>query len=92
MISSVKKGNYPCPRCLIPMGKFRDMGMLRDKRNRDILRRKDSVQRRGMVADARDAIYNRRYAVDGEKVNKILMEQSLAPIAVGTDSTQMKPN
>lgn len=56
--------------------------MLRDKKYRDKLRRKDGFQRRRSVADARNAIYQGRYAVDGEKVNKILMEQSLAPTAV----------
>jgi hypothetical protein len=84
LIASVKKGHYPCPRCLIPAWKFRDMGMLRDKKYRDRLGRKDDLQRRRMVADARNAIYQGRYAVDGERVNKMLMEQSLAPVAVGT--------
>ena len=83
MVASVKKGLYPCPRCLIPIRKFRDMGMLRDKRQREKRGRKDGFQRRRMVADARNAIYKGRYAVDGGKVNEILREQSLAPIAVG---------
>jgi hypothetical protein len=60
------------------------MGMLRDKKNRNNLGRKDDVQRRRMVADTRNAIYQGQYAVDWERVNKVLMEQSLAPIAVGT--------
>jgi hypothetical protein len=85
MVASVKKGLYPCPRCLIPIRKFRDMGMLRDKRQRAKLGRRDDFQRRSTVAKARGAIYTGRYAVDGETVNKMLVEQSLAPIAVGAD-------
>ena len=84
LIASVKKGHYPCPRCLIPVWKFRDMGMLRDKKYRERQERKDDLQRKHMVADARSAIYQGRYAVDGERVNRALMEQSLAPVAVGT--------
>jgi anti-sigma28 factor (negative regulator of flagellin synthesis) len=60
------------------------MGMLRDKKYHESLGRKDDPQRKHMVADARNAIYQGRYAVDGERVNKMLMEQSLAPVAVGT--------
>lgn len=82
LIASVRKGRYRCPRCLIPVWKFRDMGMSRDKKAHDKLGRKDDFKRRHMVADARKAIYQGRYAVDGEKVNKILGEQSLVPIAV----------
>ena len=58
------------------------MGMLRDKRCHGKLGRKDDAITRRTVADARNAIYQGRYAVDGEKINKILGDQSLAPVAV----------
>jgi hypothetical protein len=83
LVSSVKKGHHPCPRCLIPVWKFRDMGMLRDRKYRNKLGRKDDPPTRRTVADARNAIYQGRYAVDGDKINKILGDQSLAPVAVG---------
>ena len=56
--------------------------MSRDRKSRDTLGRKDDFQRRGRVADARKAVYQGRYAVDGEKVEKILGEQSLVPVAM----------
>jgi anti-sigma28 factor (negative regulator of flagellin synthesis) len=59
------------------------MGMLRDKKCRDKLGRKDDFLTRHTVAEARNAIYQGRYAVDGEKINKMLGNQSLAPVAVG---------
>jgi hypothetical protein len=59
------------------------MGMLRDKKCHDKLRRKDDFLTRYTIADARNVIYQGRYAVDGEKINKILGDQSLAPVGVG---------
>jgi hypothetical protein len=59
------------------------MGMLRDKKCRDKLGRKDNFITRRTVADARNVIYQGRYAVDGKKINKILGDWSLAPVAVG---------
>ena len=56
--------------------------MSRDRKSRDKLGRKDDFQRRRRVADARKAVYQGWYAVDGEKVKKILGEQSLVPVAV----------
>jgi hypothetical protein len=92
LIASVKKGHYPCLRCLIPGWKFRDMGMTRDRKSRDKLGRKDDFQRRRRVADSRKAIYEGRYTVDGEKVKKILGEQSLVPVAVRIKvPARMKP-
>lgn len=66
--------------------------MLRDKQCRDKLGRKDDFLTRHTVADARNAIYQGRYAVDGEKINKILGDWSLAPVAVSIKArTWMKP-
>ena len=61
------------------------MGMLRDRMHRNTLKRKDNFQTRYKAADARKVIYQGRYAVDGEKVKKILGNQSLAPVPVGTN-------
>ena len=46
--------------------------MLRDKQRRDKLGRKDDFITRHTVADARNAIYQGRYAVDGEKLIRYL--------------------
>jgi hypothetical protein len=90
LIASVKK---ECPRCLIPVRKFREMGMLRDKMRRHTLARRDNSQTRRKAAEARKAIYQGRYAVDGERVKAILGEQSLAPVPVRANtSTWIKPN
>lgn len=56
--------------------------MIRDMNCRNKLRRKDDFLTRRIVAEARSAIYQGRYAVDGEKINKILGDRSLAPVAV----------
>ena len=57
------------------------MGRSRDRKSRDTLGRKDDFQRRCRVSDARKAVYQGRYAVDGEKVKKILGEP-LVPVSV----------
>jgi anti-sigma28 factor (negative regulator of flagellin synthesis) len=59
------------------------MGMLCDKKCCDKLGRKDNFLTRHTVAEAQNAIYQGQYAVDSEKINKMLGNQSLAPVAVG---------
>ena len=83
LISLVKKGHHPCPCCLTPVWKFWDMGMLHDRKYCNKLGRKDDFLTRHTVANARNAIYQGQYAVDGKKISKILGDQSLAPVAVG---------
>ena len=83
LIASVKKGHYPCLQCLIPVWKFQDMGLLCDKKCHGKLGRKGDAITRHTIVDARNTIYQGWYMVDGEKINKILKDQSLAPVAVG---------
>ena len=59
------------------------MGMIRNMNCRNKLRRKDDFLTRRTVTDAQNAIYQGWYAVEGEKISKILGDQSLAPVAVG---------
>ena len=56
--------------------------MIRNMNCRNKLRRKDDFLTRCIVAEARSAIYQGQYAVDGEKITKILGDQSLVPVAV----------
>ena len=57
--------------------------MLCDRKCHNKLGRKDDFIMRQTVADAQNAIYQGQYVVDGEKISKMLGDQSLAPVAVG---------
>ena len=48
--------------------------------------RADSDERQKLVADARKKLYVEGYAVDGEKVDDLLKEESLVPteVVIGT--------
>ena len=48
--------------------------------------RTDSVERQKLVEDARKKLYVEGYAVDGEKVDNLLKDESLVPTEVGVDA------
>jgi hypothetical protein len=75
-------GNYPCPRCLIPMTRVQDMGTKRDMRQRKTLARVDDQARRRKIESARNIIYKKNYAVDSNPVEALLKDQSLVPTFV----------
>ena len=60
--------------------------MLRDRKCHNKLGRKDDFRMGRTVANAQNAIYQEQYMVDGKKISKILGDQSLAPVAVGTST------
>jgi len=75
-------GNYPCPRCLIPMTRVQDMGTKRDMRQRKTLAQVDDQARRRKIESARNIIYKKNYAVDSNPVEALLKDQSLVPTFV----------
>ena len=70
---------------------MQNLGMLRDMKQRDTHARVDDEARKHKVRAARDIIYNKNYAVDGEAVQALLKEQSLAPTAVSPTSMLIMP-
>ena len=79
------KGLCPCPRCLIPLGRFQNLGMIRDMKQRETLARADDNNKRRKVDIARQIIYQKKYAVDSKHVKYHLKDQSLTPTAVSSD-------
>jgi len=83
MLASIRnKGHCPCPRCLIPLSRAQNLGMVRDMKQRKTLARVDDEARRWKVDTAREIIYKKNYAVDSAAVKALLMDQSLAPTSV----------
>jgi hypothetical protein len=83
LLASIRdKGICACPQCLIPLSRARNMGMLRDMKQRDTLARVDDEDRRRKVAIAREIIYEKNYAVNNDNVEALLREQSLVPTSV----------
>jgi hypothetical protein len=58
------------------------VGTKRDRHNRIKLARVDDERCRFMVTQARNAIYQKNYAVDSAPVERILKPQSLVPTSV----------
>jgi hypothetical protein len=83
ILASIRNmGRCACPRCLIPMSRFQNVGKTRDMQQRVSLQRVDDEVKRSTVATAREIIYQKKYAVDNENVETLLKPQSLVPTAV----------
>ena len=83
LIASIRNlGRCPCPRCLITLDCVVDMGKRRDMTQRETLARIDDMSRRNRVDSAREIIYEKNYAVDGNPVENLLKVDSLVPTAV----------
>jgi hypothetical protein len=83
LIASIRHmGELPCPRCLIPLSRVQNLGMVLDRKQRKTLARVDDDARRRSIRTARDIIYQQHYAVDSEHVEAVLKEQSLVPTIV----------
>ena len=85
LIATVRNlGGCPCPRCLIPKDRIQNMGMFRDRLQRETLERND--ERRGaMVNAARSLIYEKNFAVGSAAVERILKQQSWVPTSVSLE-------
>src|SRR5258705_12550567 len=75
-------GLCPCPRCLIPLARLQNMGMVQDMKQHSSLAQVDDEVRRDKVVTAQDIIYKKNYAVDSAPVERLLKEQSLVPNSV----------
>jgi|SRR5882762_1498976 hypothetical protein len=83
ILASIRKMGYcPCPRCLIPKDRIRNLGMARDRQQRLTLARVDDETKRFVIANSRRLIYERNYAVDSSALERILKDQSLVPTSV----------
>jgi hypothetical protein len=76
------RGHCPCPRCLIPLDRVHNIGMVRDMQQRTTMVRIDDEQCRSNVRSARRMIYEENYHVDSARVEHLLGETSLVPSVV----------
>jgi hypothetical protein len=78
------RGYCPCPRCLIPLNRVHNLGMVRDMTQWRTMARMDDIQRRNKVAAARRLIYEKNIQVDSTAVKRLLDEMSLVPNVVSS--------
>ena len=76
------KGLHPCPHCLITFQDIPNLGTPFDRQLRDSLAHKDENLRHQLVTEARRLIYEEGYAINGEKVDRILRSLLAVPIVV----------
>ena len=81
-------GTFPCPRCLVPKDKIPEIGKEEDRRTRAELGRTDTVERQGLVDQARKNLYEHGYALSGDFVDGILKDSSLVPTRVRKPHSQ----
>jgi hypothetical protein len=83
LIASIRNlGLCPCPRCLIPLDRVHNLGMIRDMSQRKTLARVDDNYRRNKIAAARRIIYEKNYQVNSTAVENLLREESWVPNVV----------
>jgi hypothetical protein len=93
LLASIRNlGLCPCPRCLVPLSRVHNMGMIMDMRQRKTLARVDDAQRRSNVANARRFIYDGQHLVDGVAVENLLKKESLVPTAVCSQNYPSGPS
>jgi hypothetical protein len=79
----------PCPRCLIPLTRVHNLGMVSDMSQRNTMARIDSHQRRYDVSSARRLIFELNYSVNSAAVEALLRRESWVPNVVYTESTPL---
>ena len=71
LIASVRNlGTCPCPRCLIPLARVHNLGMVRDMNQRITMARVDNNQHRRIVLSTRRFIYELTYFVNSAAVQR----------------------
>ncbi|KAF7976901.1 hypothetical protein HWV62_5461, partial [Athelia sp. TMB] len=85
------KGQYPCPRCLLPITEVEQMGTPQDTARRATMSRVDDDEHRRIVNAARKLIYEKFHAVDSKDVEKLLKATSSTPTA-NTFSRKLGPH
>jgi hypothetical protein len=76
-------GTCPCPRCLIPKTRVCNLGMPRDRQQRETLARISDARHLSLVESARKIIYVNNRTVNSTFVENLLKEESLVPTTVG---------
>jgi hypothetical protein len=90
LIATVRNlGTCPCPRCLVPLTRVHNLGMVRDMNQRVTMARVDDNQRRHNVSSARRFIYELNYSVNSTAVEALLRQESWVPNVV---CSQLLPN
>jgi hypothetical protein len=83
LIASIRNlGKCPCPRCLIPLNRVHNLGMVLDRAQRVTMARLDDNESRKRVFAARRLIYKKNMQVYSKAVNDLLEETSQVPTAV----------
>jgi hypothetical protein len=76
------RGTCPCPRCKVPLSEAHLVGTTNDRRRREKLARKDDNRYKLVVSRAREAIFQRNFAVNSAYVERLLKPESLVPTQV----------
>lgn len=91
-------GDYPCPRCLIPLSLAHNFGTSEDRQDRINKARIDDTHRRTKISKARKLIYgklgakkNTNMGVTSAAVERLLKDQSLVPTSVCSPIYKTKP-
>jgi hypothetical protein len=83
LLASIRNlGSCPCPRCLIPLSRAHNVGMVTDMAQRTRLARIDDNHRKIRVTTARRLIYDKQHRVNSAAVENLLKEESLVPTSV----------
>jgi hypothetical protein len=85
------RGLCICPRCLMPLSRFGEMGMVRDTNFRKAEPRVDGEEWRSDVRSARKVIYEENYAIDNATVESMLKDRSWVPTTV-SHTNNIHPN
>lgn len=75
-------GKTPCPRCMVPKERIKDLGTANDVARRVNLARHDSHPLRSTIKRARAAIYERGKGVKSTAVEDVLGPNSYVPTIV----------
>ncbi|KAJ3558432.1 hypothetical protein NM688_g934 [Phlebia brevispora] len=73
------KGKYPCPHCGVTFDDIFASGTEDDRKLRQATIRKDNEERRRLVDQARELIYDNGYVVNSDRVDGLLKSRSLVP-------------
>jgi hypothetical protein len=91
ILASIRnRGQCPCPHCTMDLSKSHLLGMKMDRNDRIKLACVDDQRHRSIISAAREAIYNRNYAVDSAPVERLLKPHSLVPTSVRQSIYQLK--
>lgn len=82
MVSIRNLGDFPCPRCKVPLSEVHNIGTPLDRSERKSKARVDDSARRDKVKDARSLINDYGHLVNSAEVERLLKPESLVPTSV----------